>query len=135
MPARNAPFSITSKPMSSGNASRRTVSVNAPSNKPGDADRHVGAAKFRRDGVQLMAAQKVGENRQRQGDEQGGRNVQHLVNFAARVNFRGGRLAQQPRNDDWLADQIDQRHAVKMFRVMPQSQQRGGGGEQQRLQR
>ena len=28
----------------------------------------------------------------------------HLVNFAARVNFRGGRLAQKPRNDDWLAD-------------------------------
>ena len=58
MPARNAPFSMTSRPMSSDNASRRTVRVNAP-NKSSNADRHIGTAKFRRNGVQGMPKKKA----------------------------------------------------------------------------
>ena len=73
--------------MSRDNASRRTVRVNAPKQKHGDADRHIRTAEFRRYGICKRNADKIGADRERKRDEQSRWNVQYLVDFSARVDL------------------------------------------------
>ena len=103
--------------------------------KHGDADRHVRAAELRPDGIGERNADKIGSDRERQRDEQSGRDIQYLIDFAPSVDLRRRGFAQQPWDDDRLADQVHERHAVQMPRAVAQAEQRRGRREQQGLQR
>ena len=135
MPARNAPFSMTKSPISSGQRLAPHGEGERAEQKHGDADRHVRAAELRPDGIGERNAHKIGSDRERERDEQSGRDVQHLIDFAPRVDLRRRGLAQQPWDDDGFADQVHERHAVEMPRVVAQAEQRRGCREQQGLQR
>ena len=76
------------------------------------------------DGVEQRHGKEIRKNDQCQRDQQRRRNIQGLINFAARVNLRGRGLAQKPGDDERLADQVDDGNAVEMFRVMRNGQEK-----------
>ena len=79
-----------------------------------------------------ITAQSESGNRETECQEQRGRNVQDLLNFAPRRDFTAQQPAKQPRNDYGLRHEIDARHDDQVPLAVDHAQEQRGRGEQDR---